>query len=242
MFSIRAAAQSAENLVTSRAMRLGAAALIASSVAATQAAAATLTPTGTANSTYTSLPGNFDFNLPDLHPGTLITVFDSTHAGGLLVAPNHVDITFEYIGKEAAWTNTTFTFGIGTALFNTSIGSNPSQSFTYDLGNPAYVPFYFQTNNGNNASTPKAATNGGTIDSTLAIAFACVSSNVCYAMFDDGGGGPSPGDRDFDDMVIRITAVSHMPLPAALPLFAGGLGVLGLVVRRRKKKIAAARV
>jgi hypothetical protein len=43
-------------------------------------------------------------------------------------------------------------------------------------------------------------------------------------------------------MVIRITAVSHMPLPAALPLFAGGLGVLGLVVRRRKKKIAAARV
>src|SRR5262249_2698200 len=30
------------------------------------------------------------------------------------------------------------------------------------------------------------------------------------------------------------------PLPAALPLFAGGLGVIGLLARRRKRKIVAA--
>jgi hypothetical protein len=35
-------------------------------------------------------------------------------------------------------------------------------------------------------------------------------------------------------------AASATPLPAALPLFAGGLGVIGLLARRRKRKNAAA--
>ena len=35
-------------------------------------------------------------------------------------------------------------------------------------------------------------------------------------------------------------AVATTPLPAALPLFAGGLGLFGLLARRRKKKAAAA--
>ena len=33
---------------------------------------------------------------------------------------------------------------------------------------------------------------------------------------------------------------SPTPLPAALPLFAGGVGVMGLLVRRRKKQPPAA--
>jgi hypothetical protein len=33
-----------------------------------------------------------------------------------------------------------------------------------------------------------------------------------------------------------IAAISATPLPAALPLFAGGLGVIGLFGRRRKRK------
>jgi hypothetical protein len=42
----------------------------------------------------------------------------------------------------------------------------------------------------------------------------------------------------------RITpidaALATTPLPAALPLFAGGLGVLGLLTKRRERKAAAA--
>jgi hypothetical protein len=37
-----------------------------------------------------------------------------------------------------------------------------------------------------------------------------------------------------------FVSVSATPLPAALPLFAGGLGVIGLLARRRKQKNAAA--
>jgi hypothetical protein len=34
--------------------------------------------------------------------------------------------------------------------------------------------------------------------------------------------------------------VSATPIPAALPLFAGGLGMLGFLARRRKRATAAA--
>ncbi len=43
------------------------------------------------------------------------------------------------------------------------------------------------------------------------------------------------------DVQTRVAAslVDPTPLPATLPLFAGGLGVLGLITRRRKRKVAA---
>jgi hypothetical protein len=41
---------------------------------------------------------------------------------------------------------------------------------------------------------------------------------------------------------ILVTGINtaNTPLPAALPMFAGGLGVMGLLARRRKRKAAAA--
>ena len=39
---------------------------------------------------------------------------------------------------------------------------------------------------------------------------------------------------------LTITPASETPLPAALPLFASGLGAMGLLARRRKRKAAAA--
>jgi hypothetical protein len=41
------------------------------------------------------------------------------------------------------------------------------------------------------------------------------------------------------DMALTGSELSQTPLPAALPLFAGGLGALGLLGWRRKKKAAA---
>ncbi len=41
------------------------------------------------------------------------------------------------------------------------------------------------------------------------------------------------------DLSIVESSTSETPLPAALPLFATGLGALGLLARRRKRKLAA---
>ena len=41
------------------------------------------------------------------------------------------------------------------------------------------------------------------------------------------------------DFTYQLVAVSETPLPAALPLFASGLGALGLLGWRRKRKAAA---
>jgi hypothetical protein len=41
------------------------------------------------------------------------------------------------------------------------------------------------------------------------------------------------------EMALTGSEFSQTPLPAALPLFAGGLGALGLLGWRRKKKAAA---
>jgi hypothetical protein len=46
------------------------------------------------------------------------------------------------------------------------------------------------------------------------------------------------GNNDFG--TFSLTEVSSAPLPAALPLFAGGLGALGWLGRRRKRKVALA--
>jgi hypothetical protein len=54
--------------------------------------------------------------------------------------------------------------------------------------------------------------------------------------------GNQPFQVDFDIVgtISGGSADATTPLPAALPLFAGGLGVLGLVARRRKQKNVAA--
>ena len=48
------------------------------------------------------------------------------------------------------------------------------------------------------------------------------------------------GSKFYDNINITEAAVAETPVPAALPLFASGLGALGLVAYRRKRKAAQA--
>ena len=60
------------------------------------------------------------------------------------------------------------------------------------------------------------------------------------------GGGLAPGAYtwfalELPASVLTATGINNAtPLPAALPMFAGGLGVVGLLARRRKRKAAVA--
>jgi plastocyanin len=53
-----------------------------------------------------------------------------------------------------------------------------------------------------------------------------------YTYFSDIG--------NYEDYSNIIDVVATTPIPAAFPLFASGLGVVGLLARRRKRKAAAA--
>jgi len=192
------------------------------------------------------LSANFDpsniaaINADGIHVGTSITIFNGTaKTGGLLVSPQNVAVTFDFMGNEAGFTNALLSGG-STIFDNNSAPGTTSGPLTFSLGsNPDVLPFLLRNVTGN-----LDAVNGSGIAPGLQIAFSQISDSVFYAFFDDGGAGP---DADFDDMVVRITAFdlgrggenNPTPIPAGLPLFLTGLGASGLVGWRRKRKAAA---
>lgn len=64
------------------------------------------------------------------------------------------------------------------------------------------------------------------------IGAASLSVNALTSVYFDN---LSTGGISSDD---TITAIAATPLPAALPLFAGGLGLVGLLARRKKRRTA----
>lgn len=92
---------------------------------------------------------------------------------------------------------------------------------------------------------------------TLGISFSVGSGTTSFNIYEDDGlytpGAPygcggvycllGPGDTGAGDPFVTVsfylTPVAATPLPATLPLFATGLGAMGLLGWRRKKKAAA---
>jgi hypothetical protein len=76
--------------------------------------------------------------------------------------------------------------------------------------------------------------NGTSDNAFFSLSALCPTCNNFYF----GIGSLAPAGSNV--LLEEITAVSSVPLPAALPLFASGLGALGLLTRRRKRKNSAA--
>jgi hypothetical protein len=163
---------------------------------------------------------------------------------GVENATSSVSLTYTFLGFEAAYTNTAtdaFSIGGGTATF-TNQTTALNSSFTLTNQTNGLVPFLFDSAGGGYSQTNGTAVNGGPIGKNVAIGFFINQSNpdIAYALLEDIWQG---GDADFDDMVVQVQLGSSVttnqfstPLPAALPLFATGLGAMGLLGWRRKRK------
>jgi hypothetical protein len=132
-------------------------------------------------------------------------------------------LKYEYLGKEAGNVNTASTTSFSD-FFDTSV---TSAGETYqEFGSAGALDFTFTTDG--RYTTPGSFTNAIGGQSTFWLSVFVESNNSLILMFGDGF-----GDSDFDDMIVRVSAV---PIPAAVWLFATAIcGFFGM--RMRKKAI-----
>lgn len=149
-----------------------------------------------------------------------LLTFDAGDPGPGLLLNDGARLKVTFLGKEAGATNLAFSLG-GSVSNGDAIGS----SYVTTVG-AGILDFSFSSSLGTLAS------NDGTYNGTAAMGFSQLYDNgkTVYAFFDDSG---AANDRDFDDMVVRISVV---PLPAGGLLLLTALG--GFAAARRKKKAA----
>lgn len=137
------------------------------------------------------------------------------------------DLIYTYLGFEAgnqnfasvAMGSTTFANGSATVGSSAMVGASAGLlDFAFGTTAPA-------------ANISTFSNDGTAIPSAVeyAIGYVMLSSTSYLLLFDD----IAAGDRDFDDIALRVD-VAPVPLPAAGLLLVGGLGVLGAMKRRRK--------
>ena len=151
---------------------------------------------------------------------------------GQLSALQDTTFAVTFLGFEATRTNFFVydeTSVVGSANFDAAIG----QTFFFNVAK-GVIDFGFEgpevtalNTDLNNQRIAYITNDGSYIDA---------NTNNPYSFllgFNDG----DPSDGDYDDYVVGVSAVSEVPVPAALPLMASALGLFGL--SRRKNKVAA---
>ncbi len=147
---------------------------------------------------------------------------------GQLSATQGTVFNIKYLGKEAGDKN--FFLQSGNSIFNTN---NAMVGATYQFTVGAGVlDFGFK-----DQTTGFTATNLGGVGSNINSIFYLLDTSTPGTFrigFNDNGSR----DTDGDDLVIEVSAVSAVPVPAALPLLATAFGAFGIARRRNKAKAA----
>ncbi len=204
------------------------AALVAS---ATMASAATLSLVGDLQ--VQEVKKNDIKNLPVTINGTQLQFISGdrkTVSNGLSLS-GPARVTYTYLGFEAGNTNYALTMGTGAVSFaNKGTGTSSVGDATTIFQAGGLLNFAFGTSAP--ASSVSLFKNAGTADpasANYAVGYRRLSDTSFLAFFDDIAGG----DRDFDDLAVRID-VAAVPLPAGGLLLVGGLAGLAAFKRRRK--------
>ena len=175
-----------------------------------------------------TLPGNWNpSNAPpasELMVNDSITIFDG--AGEGIRLNGDADLVYTYIGKEAGSTNASST-SLDNRFFIT--GSTAANTTFETSGSAGWLDFSFEGLATCCRLNPGSFINGfGNIGENggLSLAVAMIDSSSLYLMFGDGF-----GDADYDDMFIKVEAVSAVP--GAIWLF--GTALVGFIGLSRKR-------
>ena len=187
-----------------------------------------------------SWPANFSDGIAT---GQSVTIFSAPPCGtcGLYLTSNAL-LTFTFLKPDAGFTDS-FSLNGGQLFQNLPIPTPTGQttapaSFTAGLLN---VAFELQ-HQGSSGLIQHIWTNGGSLEPQIQVAFYLPSNDPesVYLFLEDHPLSSSAKDIDFNDLVIKISDPDPTPLPAALPLLMTGMGVMGLLRYRKRKKSAAA--
>jgi hypothetical protein len=207
-----------------------------------------MTQAGAATYTYTGIPS----------PGDTFVIPGDPSSG---VAQYYVSATVDLNCAGPCSSGTYSEGGLLTSLTLSIDGPSPSNVTVYSLSNT--TPGYVGGDNPNGLLVNNYVTlsnMGGVISITNWSVFADLDNDpgLNFAIYtvgndptdgtqdyyaDNGAeGGIASGTLDANPGVWSgpgIAAVNATPLPAALPLFAGGLGMIGLIAGRKKRKAPA---
>jgi len=161
---------------------------------------------------------------------------------GTLVMDEKGTFTATYRGQDSGY-NDGFQFTLGnSAELNegNSLGDSISRLVT---GGTVYFQFFDDHNGGhvfNDGQAPQKFLNFAILKDGLGSPYAESNAygNFQYLL---GFNDSSKSDADYDDYVVGVNYVpATVPLPAALPLMASSVGLIGVGMRRRKTQLADA--